>query len=103
MFIEVDSEKNELPLHENAARQMRLKFYRKLGAKTITDRYLIPHYDGSESEEMYLMIKPAIERRFFKRQQLMEYVGAIHKRVYRHGKDLVDRMKLALPKTIQLS
>ena len=103
MFIEVDSEKNELPLHENAARKMRLKFYRKLGAKMITDRYLIPHFDGSEPEEMYLMIKPVSERHFFEREQLIEYVGAIHKRVYRYGTDLADKMTLALPKTIQLS
>lgn len=75
----------------------RLRFYGRLGSRIIADGYMLPSYDGSEPEEMYLMaVAPA--RRRFRRDDVRAFVRKIYRDVYgHHDTGLLERTMLSVP------
>ena len=81
-------------------RNARIRFYEKLGCHTVTDRYLRPLYDGSEPEEMKLMVwrPPGTSPRNLNTLETKRIIKNIHTDVYGYAKnDLLDMVSRNLP------
>lgn len=103
LLLEIQNETLAHDAKDRIIRIDRLAFYKKLGAKVITDRYLLPPQFGSEPEQTYLMIVPFIKDVSFSRELILRYVKEIHSRVYHyHSDELIRRIGESIPANIIL-
>lgn len=78
----------------------RLRFYERLGARVIADGYMLPPYDGSEPEEMYLMAVAPVHQPF-RRDDVRTFVRRIYRDVYAYeGTDLVEKTMRSVPDVV---
>lgn len=86
MLLEVQK-----PDGASAEKADRLRFYKRLGATAITDGYMLPPYDGSEPEEMYLMVVAPTRQPPLRKGDVRRFVKMIYSDVYGYGgTDLVE-------------
>jgi len=104
MLLEVQNERCAQDEIDASIRKSRLRFYQKLGAKKITDHYLLPPQAGSEPEETYLLIVLYKKIDSISRDTLVQYIRAIHLEVYDYqSSDLLVRIAKNLPDKCILS
>lgn len=103
LLLEVQNEKHARDEKDRAIRRGRLLFYKKLGAKMVTEHYLLPPQSGSDPEETYLLMMPhAIEH--IPGDSLLKLIKAVYLRVYGYeADDLLLAMARKLPARCQLS
>ena len=100
LLLEIQNEKLARDAKDRIIRVDRLAFYKKLGAKILTDHYLLPPQYGTEPEETYLMMVPCIKEISFSRALILRYVKAIHSKVYHYySDDLIRRIAERIPES----
>ncbi|MGH9923011.1 MAG: GNAT family N-acetyltransferase [Nitrososphaerales archaeon] len=90
---------------ERTIRHDRIKFYDRLGVKTLRDvYYLLPPQSGTEPEEMYLMILPLKTIDYLPKSVVLLYIDSIYSRIYQYHKtDLLDIVASRLPDKIKIA
>jgi GNAT superfamily N-acetyltransferase len=103
MLLEVQRDDLAADPGERKLREARLRFYRRLGAKLITESYFLPPQSGDAPEEMYLMILPIAPHLALDKGTVLELVWALHSRVNCYGKrDLLERTARGLPERLEI-
>jgi ribosomal protein S18 acetylase RimI-like enzyme len=76
LLIEVQRE-NVHDLQERNLREKRIRFYMRLGAKSMDGvNYILPPIQhGFGSEEMYLMIRPLVQIHYLPKESVLRYIG----------------------------
>lgn len=100
LLLEVQNEKYAQNDRDKEIRRGRLNFYRQLGAKIITDHYLLPPQSGIEPEETYLLLVPCSNKTldFNTKENILQYTKVIHQQVYQYySDDLWREMASKLP------
>jgi GNAT superfamily N-acetyltransferase len=87
LLLEVEDPAFGDPL-EKDTRFRRVKFYRKLGAKAVTNfRYLMPPLSGNSPTNMLLMVYMGSKLMALNPQSLLHIVTAIYSKVYERDED----------------
>ena len=80
VFLEV--QKLDPTSKDNEKRAARIRFYERYGCHIITDKYLLPSYDGTDPEEMNLMVWKSEAELSFTNKEIQDVVSKIHKNIY---------------------
>lgn len=104
LLMEIQREDVPDPL-KSKIRRNRIRFYTKAGAKVVDGvNYILPPiHHGTNTEEMYLMIRPLKEIHYLAKESVVQYIHTIYTTIYQYeGNDLPDSTSNKLPTRIML-